>query len=384
VNTPFWYDSLLGLRTNFGEQLISRRTLLGTVFLAACGRKRGARYQGWLFAASTTERSVVVANLAQFRRVTAIPLPHAPDQLAWSRNRVFALSREGSELFEINPGRFETAGRMSLPGKPVSFRILPDDAAAVVLTDAPALLRVDLTKRRVTGTLPLPSQPGGIAISGALLAVTLPARNSILRVALPQMKPVGETSTVVPCETVIFRNDGKTILAGALAARQVIAADAESGALLVRLPVPVSPSQFCFNPDGGQMFVSGPGEDSVAIVSPYQNEVSETMLAGRTPGAMAVSATQNLLFVANRASGDLTILDIDTRHLAASVHVGGNPGEVLLTPDGEYALVLDAQSGNVSVVRISTVIDHKVRTKPLFTVFPMAANAHSAVIVPFG
>lgn len=325
-----------------------------------------------------------MANLAQFRRVTAIPLPHAPDQLAWSRNRVFALSREGSGLFEINPGRFEIAGRMNLPGKPVSFRILPEGDTAVVVTDAPALLRVDLTRRRVTGNLPLPSQPGGIAVNGTLLAVTLPARNSILRVALPQMKPVGETSTVVPCETVIFRNDGKTILAGAQAARQVIAADAESGALLVRLPVPVSPSRFCFNPDGGQMFVSGPGEDSVAIVSPYQNEVGETMLAGRTPGAMAVSATQNLLFVANRASGDLTILDIDTRHLAASVHVGGNPGEVLLTPDGEYALALDTQSGNVAVVRISTVLDHKVRTKPLFTVFPMAANAHSAVIVPFG
>ncbi|HYA17251.1 MAG TPA: hypothetical protein VEF06_07285, partial [Bryobacteraceae bacterium] len=97
---------------------------------------------------------MAVANLAQFRRVTAIPLSHAPDQLAYSRNRVFALSREGAELVEINPGRFEVVGRMALPGKPVSFRILPDGDMAVVVTDAPpALLRVDLGKRRVTGTL---------------------------------------------------------------------------------------------------------------------------------------------------------------------------------------------------------------------------------------
>ena len=123
--------------------------------------------------------------------------------------------------------------------------------------------------------------------------------------------------------------------------------------------------------------------DAVAIVNPYQNEVDQTVLAGRMPGAMALSPRQNLLFVANQGSGDLTILDIETRRVAASVHIGENPGEVLVTPDGEYALLLDARSGNVAVVRIATALDHKNRTKPLFTVFATATDARSAMIVPF-
>lgn len=135
------------------------------------------------------------------------------------------------------------------------------------------------------------------------------------------------------------------------------------------------------------MFVTGAGADVVAIVSPYQNEVAETILAGRTPYAMAVSGRRNMLFVTNPGSGDLTILDIESRGVFASVHVGEMPGEVLLTPDGEYALVLDQRSGNVSVVRLSTVLDRKNRTSsppsPLFTVFPTAADARSAVIVPY-
>jgi YVTN family beta-propeller protein len=374
------------------EQFPCRRTFLAAVFPAAaltaiaasgCSHKRASRYQGWLFAASGTEKTVTVANLAQFRTITRIALPHAPDQLAYTRNRVYALSGEGAELIEIEPKEFQIAGRMALPGRPVSFHILPDgDSAIVVIDNPPAVLRVDLAERRVVARLPLAGLPGGLDTNADVLAITIPALKSILRVNLPQFKLLGATATGVPCETVRFRGDGKTILAGAPAARQLVTVDSASGKLLVRLPMPVAPSRFCFNPDGGQMFVSGAGEDSVAIVSPYQNEVGETMLAGRTPGAMAVSA--NLLFVANPGSGDLTILDIDTRHLAASVHVGGNPGEVLITPDGEYALVLDAQSGNCSVVRILTVMDRKVKTKPLFTVFPMAANAHSAVIVPFG
>ena len=106
------------------------------------------------------------------------------------------------------------------------------------------------------------------------------------------------------------------------------------------------------------MFVTGAGVDAVAIVKPFQNEVDQTILAGHTPYAMAVSDSLNLLFVTNLESGDLTILDIETRALAASVHVGENPGDVLLTPDGEYALVIDRRTGNVSVVRIPSVLGH--------------------------
>jgi YVTN family beta-propeller protein len=220
-------------------------------------------------------------------------------------------------------------------------------------------------------------------VGGAMVAVTVPSRHRIARIGVPQLKLLGMTDAGVGCGTVRFRKDGKLILAGAAAERQIVTLDAPSGALLARLLVPIAPSRFCFNGDGGQMFVSGEGADVVAIVSPYQSEVGETMIAGRTPGALAVSDSRNLLFVSNPGSGDLTILDIDTRHLSASVHVGEDPGEVLLTPDGEYALVVDRHSGNVSVIRITTVLDHKVRAKPLFTVFPTAADARSAIIVPY-
>jgi YVTN family beta-propeller protein len=211
-----------------------------------------------------------------------------------------------------------------------------------------------------------------------------------LRTAGPDLKIVGETEVGAACGTVRFRKDGKTILAAVPATREIVTLDAVTGGVLARLPLPVSPLRFCFNGDGGQMFVTGAGEDSLAIVYPYKNEVDQTILAGRTPGAMAVSEQRNLLFVANPESGDLTILDIETRHLSASVHVGGHPGEVLLTPDGEYALAIDPGSGTVSVARIDTVLTHvqvaliAQPPKPLFTVFQTAGDARSAIIVPFG
>jgi YVTN family beta-propeller protein len=367
----------------------SRRALLAGVTAAACGRKRGPRYQGWLFVASGAEKAVVVADLASFRRLTTISLPYAPDQLFHSGGRIFALCREAQALIEIDSMQFRVASRFVLPRKPVSARLRPDGTSAIVLTDQPgALLAIDLTKRRIAARLPLDGAPSDLDVNGNMAAIAVPDRNAVARVSIPEWKSAGVTGIGLPCGILRFRRDGKTILAGATAARQIVTIDAQSGQMLAKLPLPISPERFCVNPVGGEMFVTGPGEDSVVIVSTFQNEVDQTILAGRTPGAMAISERRNLLFVTNPESGDLTILDIENRALSASVHVGENPGEVLLTPDGEYALVLDRRSGNVSVVRITTVLGNegvrgRLKTKPLFTVFPTKSDARSAIIVPF-
>jgi len=384
--------AIRGKSNAMAGDLFSRRALLAGVMLSAsgvsaCGRKRGTRYQGWLFVAGGREKEIAVADLASFRRVSTIPLPMAPEQLFESRGHVYATCPEGRAILEIDVERFRIAGKVGLPGKPVAVRLLPDNTAIVLADEPGALLRVDLPSRRVAGRLTLPAAAGDLDVNGPLAAITVPSKNAVLRVSVPDLKLAGVTDVGVPCGAVRFRQDGKTILAGAAAAREIVTVDAATGKFLTRLPLPVSPSRFCFNADGGQMFVTGTGQDALAIVSPFQNEVAETILAGRTPFGMAVLERRNLLFVTNPGSGDLTIIDIETRGVFASVHVGETPGDILLTPDGEYALVMDQRSGNVSVVRMATVLDHKARTNsppaPLFTVFPTAADARSALIVPF-
>ena len=377
---------------------LSRRTFLGTLGAAGaalasagCTRKRGTRYNGWLLVAGGAEKTVAVADLNEFQPMARIALPLEPDQLLQAGERVYAVCREGGALIEISLGSLQVTGRINPGGKPVAARVLEGGKSALVAlaepagrSDAGALVLVDLESRKVTARMALAGAAGDLDVNGAMAVVTVPSKNQLVRVALPEWKAAGTTETGAQCRNVLFRRDGKTILAGAPATHEVVTVDAATGSLLARLPVAVAPERFCFNPDGGQMFVTGPGGDVVAIVSPYQNEVGETMLAGRTPAAMAVAERQNLLCVTNAESGSLTILDIDTRHLSASVHVGETPGEVVVTPDGEYALVVDRRSGSAAVVRLSTVVDKKVKTKPLFTVFATARDARAALLVGRG
>ena len=216
-----------------GGGVFSRRALLAGVVATACSRKRASRYHGWLFVSSGAAKSVAVADLAFFRRVTNIPLGVAPDQLFHSGGRVFAVCHDGQSLMEIDPVKLAVAGKIGLPGKPVSARLAPDGASALILTEEPnLLLSVDLAKRRVTARLPLPGGASSLDLNDVQAAISIPSHNSIARVSLPSFKMAGITDVAVPCAALRFRRDGKTILAGATAAREIVTIDSASGKLL--------------------------------------------------------------------------------------------------------------------------------------------------------
>ena len=129
-----------------------------------------------------------------------------------------------------------------------------------------------------------------------------------------------------------FQGDARQVLAGSRADRSLTIFDTASGQTAVRLPLPVEPTNCCFNADGGQMFLTGPGMDAVVIVFPYQTEVGETILAGRMPEGMAVSATPQYLFVANPQIGQRD--SARYRHPQAG---GGNYGRPGAAAHCDYA-----------------------------------------------
>jgi DNA-binding beta-propeller fold protein YncE len=364
-------------------------TAAGALAGAACGHQLARRYFGWLFIASAAERSVAVADLSDFRRVTSIPLEQAPGQIFRVGKKVFVSCPEGRVLLEIGPATFRIAGRIAFPGRIVSCSVCPDESRIAVLTDQPGALHlIDPATRLTVTKVALGGTPTGLDVSSDQAAVSV-GRNVVL-VSLKTGRQTGAVDLGMAPGIVRMHPVAKLVLAGASERGEIATVDSDSGQLLARLPLAFVPRRFCFNSDAGQMFVTGMGGDQLAIVSPWQSVVEQTIVAGRSPYGMAVGAVnaQSLLFITNPDSGDLTIFDIETRQHVSSVHVGGKPGEVLLTPDGEYAMTVDQESGDVAVVRLKTVLDRKSETraapmvKPLFTIFPTGQAPQSAAIVP--
>ncbi|MGD2179238.1 MAG: c-type cytochrome [Anaerolineae bacterium] len=82
------------------------------------------------------------------------------------------------------------------------------------------------------------------------------------------------------------------------------------------------------------------------------------------PFDAAVTPEGDELWVVNAASNDLTVVDLQTRDLAAHIEVGDNPRGIVLSPDGgpgptQYAYVNNTLAGTVSVIDVAayTVTD---------------------------
>jgi DNA-binding beta-propeller fold protein YncE len=380
---------------------ISRRTLLsGAAALAACSRK-GKGFPGYAFVANQDGRSVAAVDLSAFTLARQIALNGAPNTVVAhpARPTVYVLTPENGTIFEIEAATLAVKRRVRPAQSAVSMRLAGDGRSLWLLAREPrALLRVPLDTLRAGTRIPLPQDPDGFELDprpeGRLAGVSFPNEGAV---ALCDLAAGTATAPlhVGPRPLVAgFRKDGQLLIAGS-ADRTMTMFDVPSGKTVVRLPLPLEPAHFCFLPDGGQLFVTGPGMDGVVIVLPFSTEVGETILAGRAPGAMATWTPQepqpySYLFVANPETADVTVIDIDTRKLVVVLHTGGAPSQILFTPDNRYALVLNNRSGDLAVVRTAEFTTEKTKwierykTGALFTVIPVGGRPVGAAVVSAG
>ena len=366
--------------------MLSRRTFLTAAAVAgsAC-KQRATGFPGYVFVANAGERSVAAVDLNRFAVARQIQLENAPGLvLAHPAKRlVYVLSPGTAAVHEIGAEALAVRHKLVLGGTAPAMRFSPDGRSLWIACRRPhALVKLALDPLAIAGRIKLPSAPEDFDLSQYrdIAAVVLPEHNSIAMVDLAGMTvervvPAGEHPLMAR-----FRSDGRQMLVANQGQRTLTILDVASGGTLVRLPLPVEPRHLCFKADGGELFVSGPGMDAVVVVRPYETEVAETKLAGKAPGAMAISPKPEYLFVANPESGDVTVLEVDTRNVIAAVSVGQEPSFITFTPDNQYALVLNHRSGDLAVIRINGITQNRSKTAPLFTMIPVGSGPVSAAV----
>jgi YVTN family beta-propeller protein len=352
----------------------------------ACGRRKARAFPGYVFVANAGSRSLAIVDLTAFAVKGYIPLESPPSSVIADPRRamVYVLTPENGTLLEIDGVSLAVRRKLRLGASAINMLLAPDAASLWVLLKEPRLLsQVTLDSFQQSARIRLPAVPEDFDLSrtAPMAAISFPETRSI---GLTPLSSTGVDRLIAlggDPRLVRFRSDGRQVITGDRAGRRVSLLDTASGKLIVHLPLPLEPTNFCFKPDGGQLFVTGQGMDAVVVIHPYQSEIGETVLAGKAPGAMAVSGTPEYLFVANPESDDVTVLEIETRRLLAVVAVGSQPGFIAITPDSQYVLVLNQRSGDMAVIRVAAV-SQRQRSKigPLFTMIPVGTKPVSAAV----
>jgi len=238
---------------------------------------------------------------------------------------------------------------------------------------------------RIAWSVRLPAEPADfdVAPDGSLLAISYGTARAIQLLDLKTRQLRGLVTMGGDAGGLRFQKDAAQLIVASLSERMLYVFLCPGGQLVTKLTLGIKPERFCFNEDGGQLFVTGEGMDAVVVVYPfYTPQIGETVLAGREPGAMAVSPT--LLFVANSRSGDVSILNIESRRVIAVAPAGANPGYIAVTPDNEYALVLNEDSGDMAVLWIPAIArrgGNRLGAAPLFNMIPVGSRPVSAAVV---
>jgi len=354
--------------------------------LSGCRRKKGARFDGYAFVANQEGRAVAVVDLAAFTVARHIHLDSAPAELIAHPERpaVYVLSRENGTVYEIGMEGLTLRRRVRVASEAASMRAAPDGRSLwITARDPRQLIRLPLAGFRPDSRILLPGEPEDFDLSPAapLAAVSISGSGNVLFASLQRHKPGPLVEIGADAGIVRFRrNDGRTLLAAERSTRRLVVLDAATGRLVLQLPLAVRPDHFCFKADGGQLFITGEGQDAVAMVYPHRvPQVAGTMLAGRAPGAMAASEIPGFLFIANPTGNTVTIVEIATQKVLAVVQVGRQPSEITVTPDNQYALVLNQESGDMSVIRTGAVEAitapmKRMKSAPLFTMIPVGSK----------
>ena len=378
--------------------LISRRSLLlASAAAAACSRPKAQRFFGYCFVANRDSRSIGVVDLTRFRTRRQIPLDAAPSQVVArpKTTQAYVLAPANGTIYEIEAGLLTITRRVRAGNTAIAMRLSRDGKALWVLYRDPAgLVEIPFENMRPGRRIRLSAAPVDFDLSRETddACVVATSARTIAVVSLSQSSVSRTIQAATEPAMARFRLDGSQLITGSQTDRSLTIYDVPTGKTVVRLPLSIAPREFCFTADGGHLYVSGDGMDAVVSVFPYRTEVWETLLAGHAPGAMAIAESDRppaYLLVANPDADRVTVLDVETGNLVALVQVGQEPRQIVITPDNEYALVLNEKSGDMAVIRIFSLGGNQVggdrvkryKSAPLFTMIPVGERPVSAAVV---
>jgi YVTN family beta-propeller protein len=374
----------------------------GLSSLISCGgHNRATGFSGYAFIANQEGGAIAAVDLEVFAVARHIRVDGSPTAVVSNprSTRVYALTPDNGSVHEIGAGNLTFARKLQVAATALEMRLSAAGDALYVLCKRPRqLVRLALDPLQIGWIIPLPEDPSAFDISpdGNSAAVSSGAGCSITFVDLATRRSFPPLRTTGEIGLVRFQpfhgadraqSDSRQLIAANVSQRMLSIFHVPSRRLEVNLPLAVRPDHLCFKSDGGQVFITGEGMDAVVAVYPYYTpQIRETVLAGHGPGAMAASTSPAYLFVANPKSGNVSILDIETSNVLAVTPVGAEPSCIVITPDDQYALVLNQASGDMAVIRIPNVTraaaeQRRWKKGPLFMLIPIGSKPVSAAVV---
>lgn len=359
-----------------------------------------ANYREYAYVTNGGSGTVSIYDVVNVRLDRELPTGANPVAVAASptRNEVYVVNSgtatADGTLTVIDAARNALLGSIALHRQPVSIDLSADGATAYIANQGSnSVSVVDLAARREVARIGAGEQPATAKLSpdGKTLVVANRGGNSV-SVIDPAARTVRAVFSGCPgaADAVILPGSDKAFVAcggghqvmvlalahGAKPATQSTPAVAAAPDRLEGLlDVGRAPVHLALKPDGGEIFTSNLGSDSVSEIYDSTDEVGDTFLIGDGPARGLVSNDNALIYVANSRSQYVTLYSIDDGKRVGSVQVGDGPAALAFSRSGFLLFAVDQRSGDVAVVR--------TKIRALFTLLPAGKQPNAIAVKSF-
>ena len=392
-----------------------------TILSAGCTQKLPdypPAYREYAYVSNGKSNSVSVLDMRNYRLIATIPVGANPTGIAANpqKNEIYAVNTGGNSISVIDAEQNRVVGTIAVERAPFFIDVSADGKRAYVANSGSNSVSViDLINRRVLRNIPVGSGPGLARVSkdGTLVIVSERLGNSV---SVIDTEKLAVRSSVPVCKQptdVVILGDSSKAFVACSAADQVASvalsppgkqAETQGGAameikssrnsprasphsaqsgfgpdrLLALLDVGKTPLHLTLKPDGGEIFVSNFGSDSISEISTATNEVQASHVIGAGPVHAIVSSDSSVLYVSNFNSDTVGIYSVDDGKLIGTVHVGRRPDALALSPNQNFLFVADTAAGDVSVVRTAAK-----NGAVLLTIIPVGQQPNAIAVKAF-
>ncbi|HEY0161613.1 MAG TPA: YncE family protein [Edaphobacter sp.] len=367
-------------------------------------------YMEFAYVTNGNSNTVSVLDLVNLRPDRTLRVGDNPTGIAANprRNEIYAVNSRSGSISVIDGTSNTVAATIPVHRQPYFISVDPAGGRAYVANSGSNSVSVlDLDRRREIAAVGTGEQPGVARVSPDMRSVVVSNRGSgsvsIYDAApyssapqpsqqkeQPALKfrstfsgcPGATDVAILPDSSKAFVacSGGRSVMVVSLAAapdswpaRQDPAATSDH--LLTMLDVGATPVHLAVKPDGGEIFVSNFGSDSVSEIDTWNNQVLGTYMIGTKPVHGIITHDNSTLWVANFGSDLVSIYSIDDGQLITTIHTGSSPDTLAFSADEHLLLAADSHSGDVAVIRTQSK-----QGAGLFTILPAGSSPNGIAV----
>lgn len=115
-----------------------------------------------------------------------------------------------------------------------------------------------------------------------------------------------------------------------------------------------NPGEVVVSADGRTAYAANQGSDTVSVIDVTSDKVTATVGVGRVPAGLALTPDGGTLWVANYTDGTVQPVDTGTLKAGTPIAVGSGPENMAITPDGRTLYVPNIHDNTVTPVDLTT------------------------------